>query len=273
MSILLNRYAGKISFFSPLRAPPDDNTLGFSIPDNDDNNGGDENDNGDDDDDDSSGGDEENQNGGKPPKKKEKNPDDFGFEDIMGGDDDGTISIDDDDDDGDEPDEAQVEAGKALTTKLKGLIGGFAITENDIPDNLDLSDKAGVAKFITSSNQKTLQQSLQMMAPVISHALGIAVSKLEKRIDKSVTRTGKQSDAQKAFDGLGFEKGADRTLAKTFFERAVKNNMTVGQAATATRRAMAQLGKQGKAGGGTSRNNGGTSGIKRGAEALDDIFK
>jgi len=210
-----------------------------------------------------------------------KADDDLSVEDIFApGDDDGeddegfALPEDDVGEDSDEEKAANEASANDVKTKLQNLIGGFNITEADIPDELGFGDKAKAAEFMTGQFRKGLQSSMQMMLPVINHALTIATKQLDKRINSSVKQTGSQVEAKKAFDTLGFT-GADQKLAKTFFSEALKRKMTPDKAATATRNAMKAMGKSGKPiGGNTGRSNGESNNgsMKTGEAALDSFF-
>jgi hypothetical protein len=220
---------------------------------------------------------QQNQQSQKPAQKAD---DDLGLDDIFAGDDnqddEDSFSLPDEDNmelTEDEKNENEASANN-VKTQLQNLIGGFSITEADIPDELGFGDKAKAAEFMTGQFRKGLQSSMQMMLPVINHALTIATKQLDKRINSSVKQTGNQVEAKKAFDALGFT-GADQKLAKNFFVEGLKRKLTPQQAATATRNAMKQLGKSGKAPAGPNgRSNGNQmdSGVKTGEAALDSFF-
>lgn len=270
MKFLLNQYGmRRIARNRKLRESGDDfNTDGGSM------GGGGQNG------DESGTGDDQNQNdqqqqGDK--GKKQKSDDDLGFSDLMGGDDDEPLQLGDDDmNQGlDSVTEEEKAANVALGQSIQSAIGQWGFTEQDVPDNIDWSDKKQVASFLTKTNQASIAKSVQVIAPIITHALKTVVGKLETRIDRSVNRTATVTEAEKAFNGLGFAKGEDRNLARTMFNRGLKAKMTPTQAAAATRKAMQGLGKAGSPSGSNSGNgnrNQSSSGQKVGSAALDDIF-
>jgi hypothetical protein len=222
-------------------------------------------------------------NGGGGNKKQTppKADDDLSLDDIYGGDDSGDddnepFQLPEDEDD-DDPEETarQTAAAKEVKGQIENLLNNYAINESDIPDDLGFADKKAAAALFTQVGKSAMQQTMKIMNPVISHALGIAVNGLTKKIDTSVKSTTGQNDAKKAFSDLGFA-GADAKLAKQFFNSALAGKkMSVTQAAKATRNAMAQLGKSGKAVS-SNQNDGGRSGnggqMKTGQSALDSIF-
>lgn len=220
--------------------------------------------------------------GGNKQQTPPKADDDLSLDDIYGGDDSGDdgdepFQLPDDDDDGDDSESVarQTAAAKEIKTQIEGLLNGYAVNENDIPDDLGFADKKAAAAMLSQVGKSAIQQTMKIMNPVITHALNVAVEGLSKKIDTSVKSTTGQNDAKKAFSDLGFQ-GADAKLAKQFFNSALAGKkMNVTQAAKATRNAMAQLGKSGKVQS-SNRNDGGQSGnggqMKTGAAALDSIF-
>jgi hypothetical protein len=260
MRTLLGQYGGKISWNSALRSPPDDNNMsGTGAADS--SGAGDS----------GTGTGEGDASGTKTPKSE----DDFDLSDLYSGDSEeelNKLNVPGEDklNDGIESiTESEKEANQALGTSIAGAIDSYKFSESDVPDDFDPTDKRSVANFMTSVHQKAVRHAISLTAPIITHALKTVIPKLEKRIENQVQRHGKVSEADKAFNSLGFTNPEDKALAKQFFERGLAKNMTHTAAASATRNAMKALGKSGatpKTGGQESPST------KFGADALDSMF-
>lgn len=210
-------------------------------------------------------------------KKPEENPDDkLGMDSLYDPKEEETFKVPDDDSyDYGAISEEQKAANAQLGETIKTHIGNFNMTAADIPDDLDLTNKESLAKFMSNSNQSTVRKSIELLAPIVTHALKTVVGKLEQRINSSVNQSGKVSEAKRAFESLGFSDPADKKLALDFFNRGLNNKLTIAQSQTATRNAMKSLGKtakpanSGNGGGGSSSN---PEKMKTGVDALNDMF-
>jgi hypothetical protein len=123
---------------------------------------------------------------------------------------------------------------------------------------------------MTGLQQRSVKQAMQIMNPVISHVMNLAVAKINNRLKSEVKSNGSKTTAKATFDALGFSDPADRALALQFYKRGLSTKLSPDKAANATKRAMAQLGKSPKA---DKKKGGGTSGrMLEGDEALDSMF-
>lgn len=177
-----------------------------------------------------------------------------------------TDSDDDDDSDNDEAATEQVAKSKALGESIRKSIDSLSIKDSDIPD--DMSDKATVAKFLSEQNNKTATTVVEMIPKILKHALEIVVPNLRKEFKKDMEGNSRQTQASNSFNELGFT-GSDRSLAKTFYDKALQKKMTPDKAAIATRKAMAAFGKTAKL---SAKDSNSGNGVKFGKDALDDIF-
>lgn len=194
------------------------------------------------------------------------------------GDDDDIPTGDNDDDFGvgdSEVDDSAIDTefeGKAtaLREQINGLLTNFVVKDTDIPDELGFADKGKAAEFMTTLQKRAVQQSMQIMNPVISHVMNLAVAKINNRLKTEVKQNGAKSTAKSEFDKLGFTDQADRSTALVFYKRALQSKMSPEKAATATQRAMAQLGKSPAA---KKKSGGGAAvGKLEGEAALDSFF-
>lgn len=160
---------------------------------------------------------------------------------------------------------------EGLKTSINDMLTKFTVNESDIPDELGFGDKAKAAEFMTNLQRRAVQQSMQIMNPVISHVMNLAVAKINNRLKTEVKTNGSANTAKAEFDKLGFTDQADRSTAMVFYKRGLDAKMTPQKAAVATQKAMALLGKSPK-----SAKKGGNQGapgkILEGADALDSFF-
>lgn len=259
MTILLNRYLNKISSSAFLRSPADGSNAGGT---------GSQSGTGgtDDSSDDDSGADDESDDTGDddsniPDLLDDEDKDDTGFK----------FEVDDDGDDLSDPEHPNNKAGAVLGNTLKTQIQNFKFSESDIPEDLDLSSRSSLAKFMTGVQQRSLAQSIELVAPVINHAMQTAMQLMEKRISQSSQGSAKQREIEDAFNSLGITNKQDRSLARQLFQRGLDQKLKPKDAAKATQKALAGIGRKPS---GNNRNNGGTTtGIKVGKDALDAFFK
>lgn len=191
-------------------------------------------------------------------------------DDIQSGDDPDDFNTGDSDVDDTAIDQEFETKATALRGTIEGLLTGFVVKESDIPDDLGFSDKAKAAEFMTSLQQRAVKQSMQVMNPVISHVMNLAVAKINNRLKSEVKTNGAKSVAKSEFDKLGFTEQADRSTALMFYKRGLSADLTPAKAAAATKKAMSLLGKHPKA----AKASGGQPGktTLEGVDALDSFF-
>jgi hypothetical protein len=259
MTILLNRYLNKISSSGILRSPADGSNAGGSGTqtggeggDDSQNDGTGDDQNGDDGDDDSD----------IPDLLDDEDKDDTGFK----------FDAEDDGDDLSDPEHPNNKAGAVLGNTLKSQIQNFKFSESDIPEDLDLTSRSSLAKFMTGVQQRSLAQSIELVAPVINHAMQTAMQLMEKRISQTTQGSAKQREIEEAFNSLGIKDKQDRSLARQLYQRGLDQKLKPKDAAKAVQKALAGLGRKIPAG---NRNNDGGSatGIRVGKDALDAFFK
>lgn len=256
MSYLLNRYLNKISSSTFLRSPADGSNVGGSGSQG------------------ADGGTDESKNGGQdggdggeddvPDLLADDESEEPGFKVELG-------DEEDDSEDLGNPEHPNNKAGATLGATLKSRIESFSIKEEDIPDDIDFSNKASVAKFATGIQKRAIATAIELTGPVIQHAMQTAVTVMQQQMRSQMKLGGKQQKIQEAFNSLGIENTQDRSLAKQFFQRALDQGMDANKAKNATVKALAALGKSVNPKKGESSSNKNT-GFKQGKDALDDLF-
>lgn len=259
----LNQHLNKISFDSVLRAPPESGTgngAGTQSNDNGDGNG-DSQENGD-------GGDDEDGDlaEGLGLSDEDDDADDFEF--------------------GDDSSEyvqtaEDIEAGKALGESIKTSLADYSIDDKAIPDDFDPNDRESLKSLLSNTQRSAIASTIQMMVPIINHALGTASKQMKHHMDSSATGNATKSKAVQAFQGLGLTDKNQVILGKSLFQQAMRANKNdVSKATRATRQALKTMGINVASGGNGNGNGSGrnqnrnqhSSGVKEGASALDDIF-
>lgn len=261
MHNLLNRYAGKLSWNSVLRSPPDSATGNGDGTQTSSNDNGDSNDdnNGDDGD-----GDDD----------SDFDPSDLG--------DDGDVDDDDFDITSADSEYQQtpedIEAGKALGEKIKADLAAYDIPDAEIPADFDPNDPKQLKQILANTQRQAIGSTLQMIVPILNHALGNASKQLKHYVNTKGSETGAKSKIVEGFRGLGASSPQEVALLKPIYQRALKaHGNDPAKAAVATRKAAKLMGvslngstPNGKGSNGKN-NNTGTQ-TRSGAAALDDLF-
>lgn len=262
MQTLLNRYAGKISSFVPLMAPPGEgsNAAGGA-------------------------GEAGNESGdGNDPQEPGGDDDEVEDDPELAG-----LFADDDDVKPDEfdflsqgeayqPTAEEQQATQELGIQVKQSIDDFALGNDLIPDDFDPSDPAQLRDVLSATHRQAIQSTMQMMIPIINHALGTTAKQLKHHFDSSAAGRGKQSEAVTQFKNLGLTDPGHISVAKTFYSQALKSTKgDAVKAAKATRRALSAINistSGSPKGGGSSgnRQRAGGSGVLEGDAALDSLF-
>lgn len=174
----------------------------------------------------------------------------------------------------------EIEASKQLGLKIKADLESYTLDDADIPADFNPNDRDSVKILLINSNRKAIASSMQMMIPVINHALGTASKQMKHHMDSKASGSESRSKAVNAFKELGLSDPAHVTLGKTVFQQAMRANKNDhAKAAKATKIALKSMGIEvsgkvaGNRGGNSQNNNSGfTAGVKTGGKALDDMF-
>lgn len=252
MEMVMNRIMRKITPVGLLRAAPDDTNMGGGQQSQQLGGGNDSQNNGNaggSDDDDSDDGDDD--SGSLSLLKHEDDSDD--------------ISIDHEEDDDEELTDEQKAAGETLKNNILAAIESYKVDVDSLPDDFDITDKKQLGDFLAKQQQQAMRSTIAMIPSILNHALGSVVGKLEKKLGSAVNNKSKETEAQRVFAELGYT-GENKAIAKTMFERALKQKMTLPEARKATNRAMKALGVNP-----TAKDSGGGQ-KKTGSDALAGFF-
>lgn len=258
MHNVVNRYLNKITPAGLLRSPPNEGNMGSDQVGG--NGGGNESGTSNGSDSNNSGADDGNGDG-----SGDSDENDI---DLLSADDDSDeIELDDESDDSFELTDEDKAAGENLKTQILGAIDTFKVDMDELPDDFDVTDRKQLAEFLGNQQKKAMRSTIAMMPHIINHALGVTVKQLEKKLGSAVDSKSKKSEATQLFNDMGFQ-GQDRVVAKTLYQRALKNKMSPKDAVKATNKAMRSLGLSS----GKSQARQETSSRKEGSDALASFF-
>ena len=263
MNALLNQYTGKISWFQPLQAPEGLGQGG----------GGDSGAGAGDDSQDDSGDD----NGDESGDESGDDEGDDGLAGVFGNEelsDDEVFSFEDDSSGYVETDEDKA-AATAVGDGIRAKLESLSFDQKLIPDDFDPTDKASLAGLLTGVQQQTISQTIQMIVPVITHALNTQSKHLRHDMKQTASGSSLRAKASQAFDSLGLQGKENRNLGKSLFQRAMQSNSNdVTKALKATRASLRNLGvnvgdsASPRSGGGNKSGNS----TRSGSDALDSLF-
>lgn len=265
MHKLLSQYGGKLSWNNVLRAPPNEGGNGGGASGG---SGGD----------DPNGGAGDSNNGGGDGNGDDDDPDLSEGLGLSGdADDDSDLDFNIDSDEYQQTPEDQA-AATALGEKIKTDLAAYSLDDADIPADFDPNDREQVKNLLVNSQRKVIASTMQMMIPVINHALSTASKQMKHQMASQQTGSESRSKAVNAFKELGLSDPAHVTLGKTLFKQAMSasgNDHTKAQ--KAVRNALRAMGIEtaGKSSGNGGKNKQGSqsSGIVSGPAALDKMFE
>lgn len=167
----------------------------------------------------------------------------------------------------------------SLQESMKEMFTGFKVGLDDIPTDIDFTDRQQVANFMNSRQQATIQNAVKLMALPVQHAIRSLEQRISSQLETATKRGKAEQTATQVFAPIHESLKAHNNpsllpLAKRTFQTALSTTKDSRKAFDATKRFIESISdvKIGSRSNGNRTGTGNNAGVKEGADALDELF-